>query len=289
MKQTSLVLEGGGMRGVFSSGVLDYMMTEDLYFPYVIGVSAGACNALSYLSRQPDRSRYINVNFANDSRYINIGNVFKGKGMFNMDFLFNEIANELVPFDFKTFHNIKERFVIPTTDCETGDVRYFDNRQEADVFTAVQASSSLPLVGIPVKLAGYTLLDGGIADPIPIQKAIKDGYKRHVVVLTRPKGYRKKPFRAKLTSKLVYREYPQLVEAMLKRHEIYNQTLDQLEALEEQGDAFIIRPKGHEQVKRAEKDPKKLNMLHEAGVSAAKHQTPLLKDWLAHSLPVKVY
>lgn len=283
MKQTSLVLEGGGMRGVFSSGVLDYMMTEDLYFPYVIGVSAGACNALSYLSRQPDRSRYINVNFANDSRYINMGNVFKGKGMFNMDFLFNEIANELVPFDFKTFHDIEERFVIPTTDCETGDVRYFDNRQEADVFTAVQASSSLPLVGVPVKLAGYTLLDGGIADPIPIQKAIEDGYKRHVVVLTRPKGYRKKPFRAKLTSKLVYREYPQLVEAMLKRHEIYNQTLDQLEALEEQGDVFIIRPKGHEQVKRAEKDPKKLNMLHEAGVAAAKHQTPLLKDWLTHS------
>ena len=289
MHQTSLILEGGGMRGVFTSGVLDYLMTEDMFFPYVIGVSAGACNALSYLSRQPDRSRYINVNFANDPRYINMRNVLRGKGMFNMDFLFNDIANELVPFDFETFHNINERFVIPTTDCETGKPCYFDNAEETDIFTAVQASSSLPLVGVPIELDGHTLLDGGIADPIPVQKAIDDGFKRHLVILTRPKGYRKKPFRAKFTSKLLYREYPKLVETMLNRHEIYNKTLDQLEALEDEGKVFIIRPKGHEQVKRAEKDVSKLNALHEAGVSRAKEQMPALKAWLSANKQVKIY
>ena len=289
MHQTSLILEGGGMRGVFTSGVLDYLMAEDMFFTYVIGVSAGACNALSYLSRQPDRSRYINVNFANDPRYINMRNVLRGKGMFNMDFIFNDIANELVPFDFETFHNINERFVIPTTDCETGKPCYFDNAEEADIFTAVQASSSLPLVGVPIELDGYTLLDGGIADPIPVQKAIDDGFKRHLVILTRPKGYRKKPFRAKFTSKLLYREYPKLVETMLNRHEIYNKTLDQLEALEDEGKVFIIRPKGHEQVKRAEKDVSKLNALHEVGVSRAKEQMPALKAWLSANMQVEIY
>lgn len=287
MQHTSLVLEGGGMRGLFTAGVLDYLMTEDMYFPYVIGVSAGACNALSYLSRQPDRSRYINVNFANDPRYINMRNVLKGKSMFNLEFAFNDIANDLVPFDFHAFHRIDERLVIPTTNCETGQTCYFENIHDTDIFTAAQASSSLPLVSVPVELDGLTLLDGGISDPIPIQKAIDDGFKRHVVVLTRPKGYRKKPFRAKRTSKLFYRQYPELVETMLTRHEIYNDTLDQLERLEENNQVFIIRPESHEQVKRTEKNEAKLNALHNAGMNRAKVDMPALKEWLNEKIHVE--
>ncbi|PXW90972.1 putative patatin/cPLA2 family phospholipase [Streptohalobacillus salinus] len=285
MDDVSLVLEGGGMRGVYTSGVLDQMMMNDLFFPYVIGVSAGACNALSYLSRQPDRSRYINVNFANDPRYLHVKHLINGKGMFNMEFLFKDIANELVPFDFQRFGQAKETFVVPTTDCETGQPVYFENNhnQTDRIIEAVKASSSLPLVGVPIEIDGMTLLDGGIIDPIPIDKAIADGYKRHVIVLTRPKGYRKKPFRLKYTSKFVYRKYPKLVEALINRHIVYNQQLDRIDQLEKERKVFVIRPKGHEQVKRTEKDPERLNDLHDAGFMAGKRESERLKAWLAET------
>ena len=283
MEDVSLVLEGGGMRGVYTSGVLDQMMEDDLFFSYVIGVSAGACNALSYLSRQPDRSRFINVNFANDPRYLHVKNLINGKGMFNVEFLFKDIANELVPFDFTRFEQANETFVVPTTNCETGAPVYFKNNQtQSDqIIEAVKASSSLPLVGVPVEINEMTLLDGGIIDPIPINKAIADGYTRHVVVLTRPKGYRKSPFRLKYTSKLVYRKYPKLVDALLNRHLIYNQQLDRIEELEKEGKAFVIRPKGHEQVKRTEKNPERLNALHAAGYKEAERESARLRAWLA--------
>lgn len=275
-----LVLEGGGMRGVYTSGVLDSFMEQNLFFPYVIGVSAGACNALSYLSRQKDRSRYINVNFANDPRYLNYKNLLKGEGIFNMDFLFNDIANDLVPFDYQTFESISERLVIPTTDCFTGQAVYFDNHCSEQVMTAVQASSSLPLVGKSVELAGHTLLDGGIADPIPVKKSIEDGNKKQVIILTRPKGYRKKRFRARLTARVIYPKYKKLIQALDKRHHIYNQTIAFIERLEREGKAYVIRPSENEQVKRTETDPEKLNALHRAGYQAGQKHAQALTDWL---------
>ncbi|WP_067840941.1 patatin-like phospholipase family protein [Amphibacillus sediminis] len=278
---TGLVLEGGGMRGVYTSGVLDYFMEHQLYFPYVIGVSAGACNALSYLSRQKDRSRHINVTYAKDPRYINYRNLLKGQGVFNMDFLFNDIANELAPFDYDTFDKISERFVIPTTDCITGQPHYFDNSNPEIVMSAVRASSSLPLVGKPVELAGRILLDGGIVDPIPIRKSIADGNQKHVIILTRPKGYRKKPFRARMTARVIYPKYKKLVQALEERHHVYNETLDYVEQLEQNGDVFVIRPNEAEQVKRTEKDPDKLNQLHLAGYRAAEREFAALTQWLA--------
>ncbi|WP_017473847.1 patatin-like phospholipase family protein [Amphibacillus jilinensis] len=278
-----LVLEGGGMRGLYTAGVLDYFMDHQLYFPYVVGVSAGACNALSYLSRQKDRSRQVNVNFANDPRYINYRNLFKGKGIFNMEFLFNDIAKELIPFDYETFQSIAERLVIPTTNCQTGKAVYFEKSNTDDVIEAVKASSSLPLVGKPVELAGYTLLDGGIVDPIPIRKSIEDGNKKHLIILTRPKGYRKKPFRAKMTARIIYPHYKNLVKALEIRHQVYNETLAFIEAREEAGDVYVIRPEAHEQVKRAEKDPQKLDSLHQAGYFAAEKQHDQLNAWLNRS------
>ncbi|SDC07026.1 Predicted phospholipase, patatin/cPLA2 family [Pelagirhabdus alkalitolerans] len=280
LENTGLVLEGGGMRGVYTSGVLDGFMDHDLYFPYVIGVSAGACNALSYLSRQKDRSRYINVNYANDPRYINYKNLLRGEGIFNMEFLFNDITNDLVPFDFETFEQRAERLVVPTTDCKTGEALYFEESESKQIIEAVRASSSLPLVGKPVNLGSHTLLDGGIADPIPIQKSIEDGNERHVIILTRPKGYRKKPFRARMTARLIYPKYKELVKALERRHQIYNDTLDYIDELEENGHALVIRPKGEEQVGRAEKDAEKLNGLHRAGYQSAEDHVDRLKDWL---------
>lgn len=288
MEDVSLVLEGGGMRGVFTSGVLDAFMEENMYFPYIIGVSAGACNALSYLSRQSDRSRHINVTYASDPRYIDVKNIFKGKGMFNMDFLFREIADHLVPFDYEAFNQASERFVVPSTDCLTGQPVYFEKHETDKIIAAVQASSSLPLVGIPVELEDYTLLDGGIVDPIPLGKAMDDGYKKHVLILTRPKGYRKKPFRLKYTSKLLYRKYPNLVEALLNRHVVYNQTMDMIDRLEANGDIYVIRPQAHEQVKRAEKDPETLNALHQAGYDSGRNHVEKILAWRESSSLVKM-
>lgn len=280
-ENVGLVLEGGGMRGVFTSGVLDAFMEHDLYLPYVVAVSAGALNSLSYLSRQKDRSRYINVHFANDPRYLNFKNLLKGQSIFNMDFLFNEVSYDLVPFDVQAFESIKERLVVSTTNCETGEAVYFDNSGTTEnVFMAVRASSSLPLVGKPVELDGYQLLDGGIVDPIPVKKSIEDGNQKHVIILTRPKGYRKKRFRARLSARLMYAKQRKLITALDQRHHVYNQTMDLIDQLEEEGKAFVIRPKESNLVKRTEKDSAKLNELHQAGYQTAHAMTDALKKWL---------
>lgn len=280
MENVGLVLEGGGMRGVYTSGVLDYFMEQDLYFPYVIGVSAGACNALSYLSRQKGRSRKVNVDYASDPRYINYRNVFRGKGIFNMDFLFDDIPNRLVPFDYDRFFRTDERLIIPTTDCQTGKPIYYEKDGSERVFTAVKASSSLPIVGKKVEFEGKELLDGGVADPIPIQRSEQDGNTKHVIILTQPKGYQKKPFRAKITANVLYSNYSELVKALNRRHEVYNQTLAYIEELEASGKAFVIRPKENEVVKRTERDPEKLQQLYLSGYNAAKLKSEALTNWL---------
>lgn len=283
MENVGLVLEGGGMRGVYTSGVLDYFMEQDLYFPYVIGVSAGACNALSYLSRQKGRSRKVNVDYASDPRYINYRNVFKGKGIFNMDFLFDDIPNRLVPFDYDRFYSTDERLIIPATDCHTGKPIYYEKDGSERVITAVKASSSLPIVGKKVEFEGKELLDGGVADPIPIQRSVQDGNTKHVIILTQPKGYLKKPFRAKITANVLYSNYSELVKALKRRHEVYNQTLAYIEELEDCGKAFVIRPKENEVVKRTERDPEKLQQLYLAGYNAAKLKSEALTNWLVQT------
>ncbi|SEO63890.1 Predicted phospholipase, patatin/cPLA2 family [Amphibacillus marinus] len=284
-----LVLEGGGMRGLYTAGVLDYFTEKNLYFNYNIGVSAGALNAVNYLARQAGRSRDVNVTFAGDARYMNYRNLLKGKGMLNMDFLFNEVANELIPFDFEAFNAAQERLIIATTDCVTGEAVYFENDKSVDVLLAARASSSLPLVGVPVELAGYTLLDGGIVDPIPIRKSVQDGNEKHLIVLTRPKGYRKKMFRAKMTSRLMYPKYKKLIQALEQRHHVYNETLNYIEHLEAAGAAYVIRPELTEQVKRTERNPSKIAFIHQAGYEAAKVNFGELTAWLGHQPTESTY
>lgn len=281
MKNVGLVLEGGGMRSLYTAGVLDYFMDEDLYFPYVTAVSAGACNAVSYLSRQKGRNREINVNYASDPRFISYRNLFKGKAIFDLDFLFGDLGNHLVPLDRVAFHKATEKLVVPTTDCQTGKALYFENDQSERIMTAVRASSSLPMIGKMVDMEGKQLLDGGIADPIPIVKSVQDGNEKNVIILTRPKGYRKKPFRARLTANLLYSKHKKLVHALEVRHQVYNNTMDYIENLEDKGVAYVIRPQIGESVKRAEKDPVKLQDLYEKGYQSAKTNAHLLNQWLS--------
>ncbi|RKD33752.1 patatin-like phospholipase family protein [Thermohalobacter berrensis] len=280
MKKLGLVLEGGGMRGVYTSGVLDYFMEKELYFPYVIGVSAGACNALSYLSRQKGRSRDINLTFADDPRYIDVKNVFKRENVFNLDFLFNDISKKLIPFDYERFEKAEEKFVVCCTDCNTGKPVYFDKDSCSDIFNAVMASSSLPFVNFPVKLEGKTLLDGGITDSIPIKKSIKDGNSRNVIILTRQKGYRKKPFRFRRLAKRFYPEYDKLVDAICNRYKGYNTTLDFIDRLENDRRAFVIRPSKPLKVKRTEKDKERLKEIYKLGYEDAEKLFDDMMNWI---------
>ncbi|TYR79828.1 patatin family protein [Priestia megaterium] len=279
MKDVGLVLEGGGMRGLYTTGVLDYFMEQELYLPYVIGVSAGACHATSYLSRQIGRSRKANLDYLHDPRYLSWRNYIKTKEMFGMDFVFQEIPMNLVPFDFEVFSKRTEKLVVGTTDCTTGEPVYFDQHDQ-DMLTIVRASSSLPFVSPMVSYQGKVLLDGGISDPIPIRKAEKDGFDKNVVILTRNQGYQKKKSNMLWFAKRFYRQYPGLVKALENRYRLYNETLTYIEEQETKGNVFVIRPQVPLVVGRMEKNKDKLDALYKQGYKEAADQYDQLKEWL---------
>ncbi|WP_407310255.1 patatin family protein [Desulfosporosinus sp. SB140] len=270
MEKIGLVLEGGGMRGLYTCGVLEWFMENDLYFKYIIGVSAGACNAVSYISKQPGRNEEVIINYVKNWRYMSLRSLFLNKSYFGMDFIFDEIPNKHVFFDFETFHNSPCNFLVGATDCQTGKPIYLSKEEMGDKFEALRASASLPMLSPIVTYKGYKLLDGGISDSIPIRKSIQDGNIKNIIVLTRNKGYRKKPGKFNKLLKLTYRHYPSLVETMLNRYKVYNKTLDLIEQLEEDGKAIIIRPSKELDVGRLEKDPRKLYGLLHNGYNDAK-------------------
>ena len=280
IENVGLVLEGGGMRGLYTCGVLDYFLERQLYFPYVVGVSAGACNAVSYIAKQKGRNLNVNTAFVKDWRYMSLRNLLFEKSYFGMDFIFKEIPQRYIPFDYETFYNAASTFVAGATDCETGESFYLDTSDFDPTFTMLRASSSLPLISKMVQMKGKQLLDGGIADPIPIVKAQRDGYKKNIVILTRDQHYRKKPMRYKGLLKLKYHAYPALVSSLLNRHERYNQTLDELEEMKTRGDAFVIQSSLPLEVGRLEKDKDKLRSLYEKGYHDAAHQYDALMSFL---------
>ncbi|KGK86245.1 patatin [Desulfosporosinus sp. HMP52] len=270
MKNVGLVLEGGGMRGLYTCGVLEYFMENNLYFPYVIGVSAGACNAASYISRQQKRNEKVIIGFVKDWRYMSLRNLFLSKSYFGMDFIFDEIPNKHVPFDFKAFYEYPGDFLVGATDCQTGKPIYLNKDDLGDQFQALRASASLPMISPIINYKGLELLDGGISDAIPLKKSIADGNLKNIVVLTRNKGYKKQPGKFKALLKLKYRNYPQLIETMLNRYKNYNETLDYIDHLENIGQIIVIRPSKELEVDRLEKDPQKLQRLLQQGYEDTK-------------------
>lgn len=281
MNETGLVLEGGGMRGVYTGGVLDYFMEKQLYFPYVIGVSAGACNAASYISRQLGRNRKVTIGFIRDSRYLSLRNLVRERSMFGWNFIFDEIPKRLVPFDFETFDHTSQRFVVGMTDCVTGEPHYIGNDAGFSMLDVMRASSSLPFVSPPVDLDGRTLMDGGIADPIPVRKAMNDGFERNVIVLTRDRDYRKKPFKFGWLARNTYPKFTGLQKALIRRYEIYNETLKWIEQLESEGKVFVLRPEQPLSVGRMEKNAARLENVYEMGYRDAMRQHDRLTDWLS--------
>lgn len=267
--QTGLVLEGGGMRGVFTCGVLDYLMDHDIRFPYTIGVSAGACNGLSYMSRQRGRGKYSNIDLLEKYNYIGFKHLLRKRNIMDFDLLFNKFPEEILPYDYDAYFACPERYVMVTSNCLTGEANYFEEKQDKNrVIDIVRASSSLPFVCPIAYVDGIPMLDGGIVDSIPLQHAIDDGYTRNVVVLTRNRGYRKETKDIRIPS-FVYRKYPKMREALSRRSVLYNAQLDLVERLEDEGRITVIRPIRPVQVDRIERDIQKLNTLYEEGYECA--------------------
>ena len=265
-----LVLEGGGMRGVYTSGVLQAFMENDIYLPYVIGVSMGACNAVNYVSRQPERNKIVNIQFVNDKRYLSYFSLITKGELFGMDFIFNTIPHELSFFDYDTYDKSQQKNITVVTDCKTGEPVYYEKNELGTEFVKVlQASSSLPFVQQPVHYKGRVLFDGGLSDSIPIRKSIADGNKKNIVILTQPIEYRKKPEPFLWLTKIKYPEFKGLYKALLHRHEQYNNTLDFLNDLEQSGSAFVLRPKEKLIVGRVERDKPKLYAVYDQGYKEA--------------------
>lgn len=265
-RNTGLVLEGGGMRGVFTSGVLDAFMKHDLYFRYVVAVSAGACNGLSYMSRQPRRARLSNIDMLAKYDYIGLRHLVTQGCIFDPELLYERFPNKIVPFDYDTYFRNPAVFEMAVTNCHTGRVEYLSehsgNRQR--LIDICRASSSLPYVSKIVEVDGQPYLDGGIIDSVPVERAISQGHERNVVIMTRNRGYRHTSRDLKIP-KYVYRNYPRLRVALSHRVAVYNAQLELVERMEDEGRIAVIRPLRPMNVGRMEKDVQKLEALYEEG------------------------
>ena len=281
LNQVGLVLEGGGMRGVYTAGVLEYFLENQLFFPYVIGVSAGACNAASYLSKQKGRNKTVTIEYAADPRYISWRNYFRNRQFFGMDFIFDEIPNKHVPYHYDVFYNSPSEFVVGTTDCKTGDPVYYKKQDyQNDLLTVLRASSSLPFIAPEITYKDKILLDGGISDPIPIKKAQRDGFVKNIVILTRNKGYEKKPSKFHFLVNRKYPEYKGLQAALRNRYRIYNETVSYLEQEEKNGNVLIIRPNEPLKVGRMERNPQRLAELYHQGYEDAKDAMKQIENYI---------
>ena len=268
MYQAGLILEGGGMRGVYTAGVLDYFLDLGIEFQEVYGVSAGICNACSYLSRQKGRSLRINVDYLDDPRYCSVESLVRTGDLFGADMLYDTIPNELDPYDYETFSRYQGKVYAVVTNCETGKAEYMQLRRMDRDIQAVRASSSLPMVSKMVDIGGNQYLDGGISDSIPVIQSMRNGNQKNVVVLTRDASYRKEPSKTLAAIKLRYKNYPNLVRQMEYRHIRYNKTLDFIRKGQEAGKIFVIQPRNPVEIRRIEKDRAKLQTLYEEGYEA---------------------
>ena len=268
-KHTALVLEGGGMRGVFTSGVLDWMIDHDITFPYLVGVSAGSSNALSYASHQRGRGKYIFADLQVERHYLGIRNIWRHRSIMDMELLYHELPESLWPYDYDAYRNNPMRVESVATDCLTGEAVYLEEKASTErIIDIVRASSSLPFVCPIAHVDNRPMLDGGIADSIPLQHALEQGYEHAVVVLTRHRGYRKEEKEVKLPP-FIYARYPKLREAIRTRARRYNAQVEWLEQLEREGRITVIRPDNPVEVARIETDLNKMNVLYEHGFEVA--------------------
>ncbi len=277
-----LVLEGGAMRGMFTCGVIDVMMENNIDFDGMIGVSAGAAFGCNYKSKQIGRGIRYNMQFCNDKRYCSFNSLLKTGNLYNAEFCYEIVPTQYDIFDHKTFYENPMEFVTVCTDIETGKPYYKHfEKEEENMFEWFRASASLPLVSKIVEIGDKKFLDGGIVDSIPIKYFESIGYDKNVVVLTQPKEYVKKKNRAMPIMKMIYKKYPKFVEVMADRYKMYNETLEYIRKSEESGKTFVIRPEKSLDIGKTEKDPNELKRVYEIGRETAKKQLDDIKKYLA--------
>lgn len=266
---TALVLEGGGLRGVFTCGVLDCFMDKGIRFPFTVGVSAGACNGLSYMSGQRGRAKSSNIDLMDKHHYVGFKYLLTQGCIMDYKLLFEDFPEKIIPYDYEAYFANTDRFVMVTTNCLTGKAEYLEEKSDSKrVMDIVRASSSLPYVTKITYVDGVPMLDGGIADSIPVEYARSQGYERMVVILTRNKGYRKNEKQLPVP-KFIYRKYPELRKTLSSRNAQYNRTMEMIERLEEEGLMTVIRPVHPIEVDRMEKDTDKLRALYQEGYELA--------------------
>ncbi|MBR6501167.1 MAG: patatin family protein [Firmicutes bacterium] len=281
--KTMLLLEGGGMRGMYTAGVMDIMLEQGIKVDAIMGVSAGALFGINYKTRQAGRVIRYNKRFAGDKRYMGIHSLITTGNIMNEKFCFDDVPNELDPADYETFKHSPEEFYAVVTNVITGRPEYIrlTDLGEKEQMEYLRASGSLPFVSRPVKIAGQLYLDGGIADSVPVEKALSMGFDRVIVVLTRPEGYRKK--RGKdLPAKMLYSRYPAFVKTNNDRWKKYNAQLGVVELLEQEGRIFVVRPSETIKISRLEKDPEVLQAMYDLGVKDAKTR---LEDMIRYLNP----
>ena len=268
-KHTALVLEGGGMRGVFTSGVLDWMMDHNITFPYLVGVSAGSSNALSFAAHQRGRAKYTFADLQAERHYLGMRNLWRHHSILDIDLLYRELPETLWPYDYKAYRTNPMRVESVATDCLTGQAVYLEEKESSErIIDIVRASSALPFACPIAQVDGHPMLDGGIADSIPLQRAFDQGYEHAIVVLTRHRGYRKEEKHHYLPP-FIYSRYPKLREALRTRGKRYNAQIAWIERLENEGRITVIRPAYPVDVARIETDMNKMNALYEHGFEVA--------------------
>lgn len=276
-----LVLEGGGMRGLFTAGVMDEMMENDIPFEGIVGVSAGATFGCNYKSKQPGRILRYNVRFKDEPRYMGLRSFLKTGDWVGAEFAYHILPMELDPVDLDAYNNNPMEFHVVCTDADTGEAVYRQlpimDDHEIDW---IRASASLPMVSRPVKLDNRRLLDGGMADSIPLEYFQKQGFERNVVVLTQPKGFKKSRQKGMALCKLFLRGLPKIVDALSNRHLMYNRELDYIDEQERLGNTLLIYPEDELPIGRIEQDEAKMRNVYQMGRDAAKAKMAEIKQFL---------
>ena len=283
MEKGTLILEGGASRGVFTAGVMDYFMDKELYFSHVVGVSAGACCAVDYLSKQRGRTRKCMIPMNKSLNYYNsIPELFRKRSLMDMELIFEVMPRKIYPFDFETFFSSEVHCEIVTTNCLTGEAEYMTEREDEErLLKMVRASCSLPLISPIVKIDEIPYMDGGMADSIPLERGFSYGNEKIVVVLTKDEGYYKKPMPKRLAQLYhrKYRSYPQYVQTIMGREKVYNEAMRRVEELEKEGKIFVIRPKT-KLIAQMERNKQQLQKFYEHGYELMEEEFEGLMEYL---------
>lgn len=278
----ALIIEGGGMRGVYTQGVVDYFIEENLEFKHIYGVSAGVACGYNYISKQKGRSFTICHDYGSDSRVIGVKSFLKTGNYFNLEVIYRELLVD-VPFDQETFDNNDVEFNVGCFNVNTGKIDYFNKKDIEKSVDPIIASSSLPIINRMKKIGNQKYLDGGIIDAIPLNKSLADGNKKNVVILTNPRDFVREPESALKLIKLLYFRYPKLIEAVSRRHTVYNEMVAKINEMEKNGELFVIRPEEKLPVSRYDNDPDNVKKAYEQGISDAKKLYADLLDYLKGS------